>query len=39
VRQAAVSRVRRDYCAERVVPIYEAAYAEVIGGGASTPSG
>jgi N-acetyl-alpha-D-glucosaminyl L-malate synthase BshA len=32
LRQAAATRVRREYCAERVVPVYEAAYAKVIGG-------
>ena len=37
VRQAAATRVRREYCAERVVPIYEAAYAKVIGGVAGHP--
>jgi L-malate glycosyltransferase len=31
VRSAAVRRVRREFCAERVVPMYEAAYASVIG--------
>jgi L-malate glycosyltransferase len=30
VRSAAVRRVRREFCAERVVPMYEAAYASVI---------
>jgi len=39
VRQAAVARVRRDYCAERVVPIYEAAYADVVGGEPVPPRG
>ncbi|MEO7274610.1 MAG: N-acetyl-alpha-D-glucosaminyl L-malate synthase BshA [Vicinamibacterales bacterium] len=32
VREAAVKRVHRAFCAERVVPIYEAAYAQVIAG-------
>jgi N-acetyl-alpha-D-glucosaminyl L-malate synthase BshA len=31
VRRAAVERVRREFCAERVVPMYEAAYERVIG--------
>ena len=39
VRQAAATRVRREYCAERVVPIYEAAYAKVIGDEAFTRPG
>jgi len=30
--KAAVTRARREYCAERVVPVYEAAYGEVVGG-------
>jgi len=38
VGQAAVTRVRREYCAERVVPIYEAAYAKVIGSDPSPAS-
>jgi len=39
VRQAAVARVRRDYCAERVVPIYEAAYSDVVAGEPVPPRG